>query len=78
MLAKVFKSGNSMAIRIPKAIKLDENTNFEIEKRDGQIILKPVKSHWQEFFEALNDFKEKIELPSDTLPQERNYGKILA
>lgn len=78
MLAKVFKSGNSMAIRIPKAINLQGITEFEIERIGANLIFKPKesKNEWGSFFQGVANFKEKIEYPKDSNPQERNFGKI--
>ncbi|MBC7537417.1 MAG: AbrB/MazE/SpoVT family DNA-binding domain-containing protein [Bacteriovorax sp.] len=47
MSAKIQKWGNSLGIRIPKAIiekaNLDENSEVEIETKDGTIIIFPSK-----------------------------------
>ncbi|RDU53335.1 hypothetical protein CQA49_06715 [Helicobacter sp. MIT 00-7814] len=78
MIAKVFKSGNSMAIRIPKGINLSEINEFEIKQIGLSLLLNPIKNknQWGAFFEALDEFAEKIEIPHDEVPQERNFGKI--
>ena len=47
MSAKIQKWGNSLGIRIPKAViekaNLDENSEVEIENKDGTIIIFPCK-----------------------------------
>ncbi len=80
MLAKVFKSGNSMAIRIPKAIDLKDIKEFNIQALDDNLILSPKKqkNEWQDFFNALQSFKEPLEREKDSIPQDRAYGKIFA
>jgi antitoxin MazE len=59
MSAKIQKWGNSLGIRIPKAIieqvALSENSEVEIEHRDGAIIIYPVKNQLN-----LNDLVAKI------------------
>ncbi len=37
--SKVFKTGNSVAVRLPKAIALPEGTDVTIERRGRQIII---------------------------------------
>lgn len=80
MLAKVFKSGNSMAVRIPKAIDLKDIKEFNVEVLDNNLILSPIKqkNEWQDFFKALESFKEPLKRAKDTFPQDRNYGEIFA
>lgn len=80
MLAKVFKSGNSMAIRIPKAIDLKNIKEFDIQVLDNNLILSPKKqkNEWQSFFKALGDFKEPLKREKDTIPQSRDYGEVFA
>ncbi len=80
MLAKVFKSGNSMAIRIPKAIDLKNIKEFDIQVLDNNLILSPKKqkNEWQNFFKALGDFKESLKREKDEIPQSRDYGEVFA
>ncbi len=70
--AKVFKSDNSMAIRLPKDIQFSGN-EVEIIKRSNEVILRDKPKNLAEAFECLaamsNDFfgQERIDLP----PEER-------
>ena len=41
-IAKVFKSGNSQAVRLPKEFQLDV-TEVNIFRKDGDIVLRPTK-----------------------------------
>jgi antitoxin VapB len=47
MLTRVFKSGNSLAVRIPKDVAehahVQANTDYEIEQRGNTLILRPVQ-----------------------------------
>jgi antitoxin VapB len=47
--AKVFKSGNSQAVRLPKEFQLDVK-EVGIFRKDGDLILRPVKKTWQDYF----------------------------
>ena len=57
-IAKVFKSGNSQAIRIPKEFRLDADT-VSIVKKDDALIVTPIKSNkregWAEKFSKYNN-----------------------
>ena len=67
--AKIFKSGNSQAIRIPKEYKVD-NEELYIKKIGSTIILFPKKDLWELFKESLTDFS------SDYFENGRNQPKI--
>jgi antitoxin VapB len=69
--AKVFKSGNSQAVRLPKEFRLDVK-EVEIFRQDGDLILRPMKKTWQDYFSRSSrftaDYPDQID---DTLPEER-------
>lgn len=44
LIAKAFKSGGSMAIRIPKEFNIKPNDEFYIEKSNGGIMLKNINN----------------------------------
>ncbi len=48
MSAKIQKWGNSLGLRIPKAVieaaELKENSEVEIQNKDGAIVIFPIKS----------------------------------
>jgi antitoxin VapB len=71
--AKIFKSGNSQAVRIPKEFPLDV-TEVEIFKRGDELVLKPKPKNLAVAFKLLgempNDFMSDGR--EDSLPQERN------
>lgn len=68
---KVFVSGRSQAVRIPKAFRLDTEEVY-IERRGAQLILTPKPKSWDDYFMRCrrlgNDFPDNIE---DTLAEER-------
>lgn len=41
--AKVFKSGNSLAIRMPKALGLKEGTEMRVREEAGKFIVEPAE-----------------------------------
>ena len=71
-LARVFQSGNSQAVRLPKEFRLDVN-EVEIFRRGDEIVLRPLASNATAIFDALAslpaDFMEQGR--ADLPPQER-------
>ena len=63
-MARVFKSGNSQAVRLPKDFNLDVGEVY-IFRQDGDLVLRPMRKTWQDYFEHgrrfSDDFPEKIE-----------------
>ena len=53
--AKVFRSGNSQAVRIPREFQL-EGSEVEITKRGSSLVLRPCKKSWAPLFASLNKF----------------------
>lgn len=69
LTAKVFKNGQSQAIRIPKEFRVNSDEVY-IEKINNTIIIKPkFRDKWESFFQELNkidthDFlKQREQLP---------------
>lgn len=71
--AKLFKNGNSQAVRLPKEFRF-EGDEVLLEKRGDQVIIspKPKCGSWREFFESearpTEDFMSERDM---SLPQER-------
>ena len=55
--AKVFKSGNSQAVRIPKQFHL-EGEEVEIRRKGGSLILRSKKQSWATLIESLKKFTD--------------------
>jgi antitoxin VapB len=53
--AKVFKSGNSQAVRIPREFRLDAS-EVEVRKRGELLILRPLKRSWAPLMDSLEQF----------------------
>lgn len=51
---RVFRAGNSQAVRIPKAFELPEGDVY-VEKRDGGLFISPLRDRWDLFFAAPGD-----------------------
>jgi antitoxin VapB len=53
--ARVFRSGNSQAVRIPKEFQLDDG-EVEIRRRGRSLILLPKKKSWAALINSLGRF----------------------
>jgi antitoxin VapB len=41
--ARIFKSGNSLALRLPKALGLEEGAEMRLREENGRFIFEPVE-----------------------------------
>lgn len=64
-LARIFQSGNSQAVRLPKEFRFDVD-EVEILRRGDEVILRPVAVSGAAVFEAL------AALPRDLWPEGRH------
>jgi antitoxin VapB len=64
-LARIFQSGNSQAVRLPKDFRFDVD-QVEIFRRGDEIVLRPVPTSATAIFDALS------QLPADLLPDGRD------
>jgi antitoxin VapB len=55
--AKVFKSGNSQAVRLPKEFRLTTH-EVEIFRRNDEIVLKAVPGDLAQFFQFLTNLSD--------------------
>jgi antitoxin VapB len=55
--AKLFQNGSSQAVRLPKAFRIP-GTEVRIFKKGKQVILEPIETTWDSFFESLSEFPE--------------------
>ena len=53
--AKIFKNGQSEAVRLPKQFRFNSKDVF-IHKIGNAVILLPVEDAWQNFFQSLDEF----------------------
>ncbi len=47
--ARVFRSGNSQAVRLPKEFQLDVK-EVEVFQKEGDLVLRPVRKTWEDYF----------------------------
>lgn len=66
--SKVFRAGNSQAVRIPKALELPEGDVY-IERREGGLFISPLRGRWDLFFsEGGVEFPFSVEELRDNQP----------
>ena len=71
--AKVFKSGNSQAVRLPKEFQLDVK-EVGIFRQGGDLILRPIKKTWQGYFSKGIKFTEDYPDQIEDMPAEARGG----
>ena len=71
---RVFKSGNSQAVRIPKEFQLDVK-EVEIFSRDGELVIRPKRKNLSEVLDILAGFSDDFmkDGREDLPPQERDF-----
>ena len=77
---KLFKSGNSQAVRLPKEFRFKNNEVF-IKKVGSAVILMPVKNAWDSLFKSLNKFSEDFMVSREqpeTQKRERLFDEVHA
>ncbi len=68
--AKIFRSGNSQAVRLPKEFRL-EGTEVEIRRRGDSLVLRPKRKSWAPLMESLKKFS------SDFMENGRNQPRLV-
>ncbi len=68
MITKVFKSGNSQAVRIPKKYRIKGNKVI-IKKEKNKLIIIPSEEQLDELFKMLENLDEKDFLEDRKQPQ---------
>jgi len=66
--SKVFISGNSQAIRLPKEYQVEEKELY-IQKIGSTIILFPKTNPWDTFEKSLNEFSEDFMIDGRNQPE---------
>ena len=65
--AKVFKSGNSQAIRLPKEYRLDVDS-VRINKIGNLLVLVTKENPWTNFIDGIDEAKEFPQISNSDLP----------
>jgi antitoxin VapB len=73
-ITKVFKCGNSQAVRLPKNFRLDSE-EVEIFKRNNDIIIREIPKNLSRAFELFTQLPDDCftEARHDAEPQEREF-----
>ena len=71
--AKVFKHGNSQAVRLPKEFRV-EGDEVEVARVGRVIVLRPKKLAYEDIVAAFAGFKGRITRQQDD-DQDRAWGK---
>lgn len=56
-VAKIFKTGRSQAVRLPKKFRFDSNEVL-IQRLGDAVVLVPKDAAWKTFLEGLNSFSD--------------------
>ena len=74
--AKLFKNGQSQAVRLPKEFRM-EGDEVSIRKEGNRIILEPLPRDWDSFFSALSAFEADFmqEGRQQPAPQKRDIHR---
>jgi antitoxin VapB len=67
--AKLFKNGQSQAVRLPKEFRMAGNEVY-IKKQGEAIVLIPKENSWKPLIDSLNHFDEDLKI-------ERNQPKMI-
>lgn len=70
-VGKVFMSGNSQAVRLPKQFRLATD-EVEITQDGERLILDPKKKDMSRLVELLEELSDLIEVPPDLPVQQRD------
>lgn len=67
--AKLFQTGRSQAVRLPKAFRMP-GTAVKIHREGSKIILEPIETSWGSLFDSLDNF------PDDFMQEGREQPKM--
>jgi antitoxin VapB len=72
--AKIFRSGNSQAVRIPKEFQM-EGDEVEILKRGASLVLRPKRTSWATLVESLEKFTDDFMESGRRQPRLQKRGR---
>jgi antitoxin VapB len=72
--ARIFKSGNSQAVRIPKEFHL-EGEKVEIRKHGASLTLRPTRKTWATLIESLTKFTDDFMEEGRSQPPTQERGR---
>lgn len=68
--AKLFKSGGSQAVRLPKEFRFEGEEEVLVSRQGDRVILEPVKRTWSRKFLALGGSDAGFPYPDEPPPAE--------
>jgi antitoxin VapB len=74
--AKIFMSGRSQAVRLPKAFRL-AGTEVRIKKIGNALVLIPGNDPWQSLFDSLDQFEPGFRLEREQPERQRERAELL-
>ncbi len=75
--AKIFRSGNSQAVRIPKEFQL-EGEEVEILKKGRLLVLRPRKKSWTVLMDSLQKFTDDFMEKGRKQPRVQKRGRAFS
>ena len=75
--AKIFMSGRSQAVRLPKAYRLS-GTEVRIKKIGNALVLIPENDPWRSLFDSLDQFEAGFRLEREQPQDEQQRAELLA
>jgi antitoxin VapB len=66
--AKLFKSGGSQAVRLPKDFRFERQREVVIRREGDRVVLEPVRSGWSRRFRELAGSAADFPRPAEPLP----------
>ena len=75
--AKIFRSGNSQAVRIPKEFQM-EGDEVEIQRKGNALVLRPKKKSWTSLIKSLEQFTEDFMAQGRKQPRIQKRGKLFS
>ena len=67
--AKLFQTGRSQAVRLPKAYRM-QGKEVTIRREGNKVILEPISTSWDSLIDALDEF------PEDFMQEGRQQPKM--
>lgn len=68
--AKVFTSGGSQAVRLPKAYRFERQAEVRVSREGERVILEPVRRRWSRAFLELSGAAPDFPYPEEPPPAE--------
>ena len=75
--AKIFRSGNSQAVRIPREFHL-EGTEVEIQRQGDVLVLRPKKPSWNVMLSSLSKFTDDFMKSGRRQPRVQKRGRAFS